>query len=127
MMSNRRKIKRTADPRNLGGKIIGPGGPHDQAGVVLDTRNAILLRECVVSTLDFEETGNSVIAMALSGRINRTQDHAEVMFLFGTDGAAAIITELMALLGRATGVDSTALLEDIFERISKLREDGNLT
>jgi len=126
-MSNRRKIKRTADPRNLGGKIIGPGGPHDQAGVVLDTRNAILLKECVVSTLDFEGSDSSVIAMALSGRINRTQDHAEVMFLFGTDGAAAIITELMALLGRATGVDPTALLEDIFERVSKLREDGNLT
>lgn len=123
-MSNKRRIKGSSDPRKLGGKIIGPGGPHDIGGVILDTRNAIILEHTEVSTLD--SSNQSVIAMVLSGRINRTQDRAEVMFLFGSDGLAAIVTELMALMGRATGVDPTDILEDIFERISKLREDGNL-
>ena len=50
-----------------------------------------------------------------------------MLFLFGTDGAASIITELLALLGRATHIDPTDLLDDVLGRMAKLREEGNLT
>jgi hypothetical protein len=81
----------------------------------------------VVSTVDDVRQGASY-ALLLSGRINRTSDRAEVLFLFGTDGVAAIVTELMALLGRATGNDESALiLADIADRMATLRAEGNLS
>ena len=127
-MSNRRKPVHSSDPRRLPGDIAGPGGPHDVGGVIVDTRRAILLEECVVSTVD--ELGargqQSALAMLLSGRINQTQDRARVLFLFGTDGAAAIITELMALFGRA-GVDTEQLMADVDERLERLGADGNMS
>jgi hypothetical protein len=126
-MSNRRKPVHSSDPRQLPGDIVGPGGPHDKGGAIVDTRRAILLDECVVSTVD--ELGargqQSALAMMLSGRINQTQDRARVLFLFGTDGAAAIITELMGLCGRA-GVDTEQLMADVEERFNRLGTDGNL-
>lgn len=125
-MSNKRRV-RSSDPRALKGSIAGPGGPHDRGAVFLETTKAIILEGCTVSTLDSEDGSPAAVAMMLNGRINRTQDKASVLFLFGTDGVAAIVTELMALLGRASGVDHTAILEDIFERMSKLREEGNIT
>lgn len=117
----------STDPRKIRGSMAGPGGPHDRSGVILDARNAVLLETCDVSTLDPESArGQSAIAMVLGGRINRTQDRASVLFLFGTDGAAAVITELMALMGRA-GVDSRALLADVETRLARLRAEGNLS
>jgi hypothetical protein len=119
----------TTDPRRIPGDIVGPGGPHDIGGVVLDARNAVLLSDVSVSTLDPDGggRGQSAIAMVLKGRINQTTDQAKVLFIFGTDGAAAIITELIALLGRATAVDGSQLLADIIERMTELRSDGNLS
>lgn len=115
------------DPRALPGAITGPGGSHDRAGVVIDTRRAVLLDYCTVSTVD-DWAGGPAYALLLSGRINRSQDRADVLFLFGTDGVAAIVTELMGLLGRATGRDDAAMiLADIAERMAQLRADGNLS
>lgn len=109
--------------------MVGPGGPHDRGGVVLDARNAILMDRVDVSTVDPDHggRGQSAIAMVLGGRINQTKDQADVLFIFGTDGVAAIVTELLALLGRATHVDPTEILADITERMTKLRDKGNLT
>lgn len=121
-MSNRRK---SDDPRKLGGGIVGPGGPHDVGGVIVDTRNAILLDDLMVSTVDDVGSGRAAIAMQLSGRINRSPDRAKVLYLFGTDGAAGLITELLALMGRA-GLDMEAFLADMDERLGKLIEEGNM-
>lgn len=132
-MSKKRKIirgkpiKRFSDPMKLPGSIAGPGDSHSVGEFVLDTSNAVLMDSVVVSTLDSESNNSSIIALVLGGRVNQTQNRAEVMFLFGTDGVAAIMTELGALLGRVTGVDPTAIISDIVERMSKLREEGNLT
>jgi hypothetical protein len=118
------------DPRRIRGDMAGPGGPHDRGGVVLDTRHAVLLKTVDVSTLDPDDPGTrgqSAIALVLGGRINQTQDQASVLFLFGTDGAASIITELIALLGRATGIDADQLMTDLLDRAAKLREEGNLS
>lgn len=126
-MSNRRKPSGT-DPRNLPGAIVGPGEPHDRAGVVLDTRHAILLDSTVVSTADNVSGEPSAIAMLLGGRINRTQERAEVLFLLGTDGVAAIVTELLALLGRAnSSLNVEGLLADLTARMATLREEGHLS
>lgn len=115
------------DPRKIRGSMAGPGGPHDQGGVVLDARNAVILETVDVSTIDPERGGGqSALAMVLGGRINQTKDRVSVLFLAGTGGVAAIVTELIALMGRATG-DPTPFINDVMERMTKLAEEGNLS
>ena len=89
----------SGDPRKSGGDIAGPGGPHDRNAVILDTTDAVLLDSndvCLVET----SGGNVVLAMLLEGRINKTTDRARNLYLMNEDGAAALVTELMALANR---------------------------
>ncbi len=118
----------TTDPRKIPGSMAGPGGPHDKGGVVLDARNAVILETVDVSTVDPERggRGQSAVAMVLGGRINQTQDRARVLFLFGSDGAASIVTELIALFGRATGHPGP-FIDDVMARVRKLSQEGNMT
>lgn len=118
----------TTDPRKIPGSMAGPGGPHERSGVVLDARNAILLETVDVSTVDPERggRGQSAVALVLGGRINQTQDRVSVLFLFGSDGAASIVTELIALFGRATG-SPQPFVNDVMDRIKKLGQEGNMT
>lgn len=126
-MSNRRRI-RPENPRRLPGDMIDAGTPHSRNSVVLDARHAILMDTVEVSTLDPDNSRGqgSAIAMLLGGRINQTEDVTKVLFLFGTDGAAAIITQLIALMGRATGIDSDQMMKDILDRWNDLKEEGNI-
>lgn len=119
----------STDPRRIPGSMSGPGGPHDIGGIVLDARHAVLLETVDVSTIDPDHggRGQSAIALVLGGRINQTKDRASVLFLFGTDGAAAIITELVGLLGRATGIDGGQLMADLLERAATMAADGELS
>lgn len=94
-----------ADPRKLGGSIIGPGGPHDRGAVLLDS-----VRD--------GRSGGQMIYMTLSGRVNKTTDQVQVGYAFGPDGAAALITELLALADRA-GAD---LLDDVTRRLTDLHQ-----
>jgi hypothetical protein len=66
------------------------------------------------------------VALVLGGRINQTQDRASVLFVFGTDGAASIVTELIALYGRFLG-DPTPFINDVMARVQKLADEGNLS
>lgn len=121
----------STDPRNLKGAIVGDGGPHETGGVLLDTRNAILLNDVTVSTVDPEGggRGKEYFAMLLAGRINQTQDDAQVLFVMNTDGAAAVVTQLLALLVRARvnpGVLDQYVL-DLRRRLDELADEGNLT
>ncbi|ACX71163.1 hypothetical protein pZL12.86 [Streptomyces phage ZL12] len=45
-------------------------------------------------------SGGPVLAMLLEGRINKSPDRARNLYLMNEDGAAAIVTELMALANR---------------------------
>lgn len=120
----------TTDPRKIPGSMAGPGGPHDRSGVVLDARHAVLLETVDVSTLDPERgaRGQAALAMVLAGRINQSCDRASVLFLFGTDGAAAVITQLIAVIGRAAGPAFVEeFMTDLQSRLGELREDGNLS
>jgi hypothetical protein len=89
----------SGDPRKTGGNIAGPGGPHDRNSVVLDTTDAVLLDSSNVCLM---ETGNGsiVLAMLLEGRINKTTDRARNLYLMNEDGAAALVSELIALAHR---------------------------
>lgn len=101
-MSRRRKPPST-DPRKAGGSIVGPGGPHDAYGVVIATEHAVLLERTYVAAMEpyrDGQPGQPVIAMQLGGRINKTTDQAEVLFLLDEDGAASVVTELIGIASR---------------------------
>lgn len=110
-----------ADPRKFGGAIAGPGGPRDRGAVVLDMTDCVHLDGCHVATVDSVRDGRSngqMIYMTLSGRINKTADRTQIGYAFGPDGAAALITELLALADRH-GPD---LLDDVTRRLTELHQ-----
>lgn len=114
-----------ADPRNLGGGIAGPGGPRDQGAVLLDTTDIVLLDSVEVCTVDAVrggETGGQVIYMTLGGRVNKKTDRPTVGFMFPPDGAAALITELLALADRF----GAELLDDLTRRLTELHQGKNV-
>lgn len=118
---NRVQPTGNANPRTLGGSIAGPGGPHDQGSVVLDMTDCVLLDAMDACTVDGVRDGHSngqMIYMTLQGRINKTRDRTQIGYAFGPDGAAALITELLALADRC-GPD---LLDDVTRRLTDLHQ-----
>lgn len=123
-MSTRRK-RTTGDPRKAGGTIAGPGGPHDRAGIILDTSRAVLLDGVHVAQVDATRDGEPtepLLGMLLSGRINQTPDLTSILYLLDVDGAAAISTEILALMGRAGLYEEYA--RKMGERWAALRDQG---
>lgn len=120
----------STDPREIRGAIVGDGGAHETGGVILDTRNAVLLQDVTVSTVDPSSggRGKEYFAMLLAGRVNQTQDNAEVLFIMNTDGAAALVTELLALLVRARVTPGVIdqYVQDLRRRLDELADGGNL-
>lgn len=120
----------STDPREIKGAIVGDGGAHETGGVILDTRNAVLLQDVTVSTVDPSSggRGKEYFAMLLAGRVNQTQDNAEVLFIMNTDGAAALVTELLALLVRARVTPGVIdqYVQDLRRRLDELADGGNL-
>jgi hypothetical protein len=119
----------TSDPRDAGGAITGPGGPRDRNAVRVDTRNAVLLDGTSVALVEPSRgglpTGETVYAMTLAGRINRTAaDRAEILYLFDDDGAAALITEILALAGRSGRGE--VLMADVDRRLAALAQEDAL-
>lgn len=98
-------------------KIIG-GSPHGRGDAVIDARRAVLLDDIsvvVVGTAD--PTGASrALALELGGRINKSSERSDVLYLFDEDGAAAIISELLGMAGRI----SPAFLDRLLARIGEL-------
>jgi hypothetical protein len=123
--------KAGTDPRRAGGTIAGPGGPHERNGVVIDTTDSILMDSCTVAMVEPYRDGRLIDTkpwwvLNLAGRINKRDERADIAYLFDMDGAAAIITELLALASRQGADVNDALLERISERMGKLASDGNL-
>lgn len=94
------------DPRDMGGEIAGPGGPYDEGGVVVSTENALLVEGLFVSTVDGQS--ELTIAAQVDGRVNRTSDRTTLLMLFGADGLAGFVTELLALVERMKAKDPEA-------------------
>lgn len=93
------------DTRSLGGSIAGPGGPYDEGGVVIDTQNAVILEACEVSIVGGIRDGvfdpKPISALVLRGRINKTPERVQALYLMNEDGAAGIVTQLIGLASRA--------------------------
>ncbi|HYJ33814.1 MAG TPA: hypothetical protein VE326_11395 [Candidatus Binatia bacterium] len=114
-----------SDPRKLGGSMSGPGGPHDRGATVIDATDAILLdytEVCTIDTVRGGVLGGQAIFMTLDGRINKTTDRVRVGYIFDTDGAAAIITELLALADRF----GPEMLDDVTRRLTSLYRDKHV-
>lgn len=111
--------KRVTDPRALGGNIAGPGGPRDRNGVIIDDTHAILLDETECALVE-TRTKDVVLALLLRGRINKSADRANALYLLNGDGAAALVTELIALAHRVGPEFGEALMQ----RIARLVADG---
>ena len=95
----------SSDPRGLGGAIAGPGGPYDEAAVVLDITNAVILEACEVAIVGAVRKGvlgdKPISVLLLRGRINKTEERVQVLYLLNEDGAAGVVTELLGLASRA--------------------------
>jgi hypothetical protein len=114
-----------ADPRRLGGAIVGPGGPLDRGGVVLDMTDCVLLDAmdvCTVDSIRDSRIDGQMIYMTLQGRVNKTRDRVQVGFTFGSDGAAALIVELLSLADR----HGPQLLVDVTTRLTEMHRDRHV-
>lgn len=118
----------SGDPRKTGGDIAGPGGPHDRNAVILDTTDAVLLDHSTVTLVETPNHTAPVLAMLLEGRINKTTDRARNLYLLNEDGAAAIVTELLALahrIGPEFGHQFTARLQHLLDTDAFTGEQGD--
>lgn len=119
------------DPRIPGGGIAGPGGPHDRNAVVIDATDAVLMDNVHVALIEPYKDGERIATkpwwvLHLGGRINKTQERAEIAYLFDVDGAAGIVTELIALASRQGQEVRDDLMERVEARLDDLIKDGNL-
>jgi hypothetical protein len=121
--------KRPTDVRNKKmGQIIGDG-----ADVLLDMERAVLLdgmEVCLVNSISHvvdqtqRPSQESIrLAMRLDGRVNKSTDRASVLFILDEDGAAAIISELLALATRV----GPEFAERLMARLETLKEEGHLS
>ncbi|MFJ2477094.1 hypothetical protein ACIOWI_29670 [Streptomyces sp. NPDC087659] len=120
-MSKKRTGRRiSGDPRKSGGGIAGPGGPHDANAVIIDTTDSVLLDGATVSLMGAPGRPNPILAVLLEGRINKTRDRARNLYLMNEDGAAAIVSQVLALAGRM-GPEFEARFH---ERVQQLATEG---
>jgi hypothetical protein len=110
---------REHDPARSGGDSVG-GSPYGRGDSLLDTREAVLLEYNEVILVDTKQDEMPVVALILEGRVNYTTRRAKQMYLFNTDGAAAIIVQLLGLGARAGGDFATQLKADIEQRMDEL-------
>jgi hypothetical protein len=93
------------DPRRAGGSISGPGQPYEENAVVIDTANAVLLDHATVAIVGGVRDGvldpEPVMALSLEGRINKTSERSNVLYLGNADAMAALVSELIGLATRA--------------------------
>lgn len=111
------------DPRKIPGSIAGPGGPFDEGGVVIDTRNGILVDAVNVAKIDGHP--DNAVAVVIAGRINKSTDRAEVLVLADADGLAAVVSEIIGVAARAGAPlagDFVAALQDRVAALPKAPE-----
>ena len=128
-MTKRKTGRRlSGDPRKSGGNIAGPGGPHDTNAVIIDTTNAVLLDHSTVTLVGSPGEPRPYLAMLLEGRINKTPDRARNLYLLNEDGAAALVTELIALahrIGPEFGERFTARLQHLIDTDAFTGQQGD--
>lgn len=98
-------------------KIIG-GSAFGKGDSLLDVTGAALLDDVAVCVVgDLTPSGvKTIIALELGGRVNKTTERSETLYLMNVGGAASIISELLGVASRA----DPHFLEQLLERIEKL-------
>jgi hypothetical protein len=116
--------RRGDDPRGQSASdpIIG-GTPTGEGDALVDARSAVLLDAVEVVLVDTKRPDDPVsMLLSLSGRINYSDDRVTHAYLFGGDGAAGIVSELLMLaqragaMGRADGVRFAAEFKAALEQ-----------
>lgn len=95
-----------ADPRDYNGQVgtaaDDPYGRHDAA---IGARDILLVSEAYAEPIQTAAAGQMnpgpQLLLTLVGESTQTADPARLQVLCGEDGAAAVVTEIMALLARA--------------------------
>lgn len=83
------------------------GAPYGRGDASVDVRQAVLLESVNVVLLDsVSDRGTTVDArtltgLELAGRVNKSTEHRQQLYLMDPDGAAAIVAELTGLALRA--------------------------
>jgi hypothetical protein len=80
------------------------GDPLATGGALLDMRSAVLMDEMNVVLVDTKSSEPVAMMMSLKGRINYAAERVEHAYLFGPDGAATLVSELIGLVSRADRV-----------------------
>jgi hypothetical protein len=97
---------------------IRAGDAFGRGDAEIDASRAVLLDGCtvaVVGTADPTGAGRA-LALNLEGRVNKSTSRVDVLFLMDSDGAAAIISELLGLAARV-GPD---FLDELLARVRDL-------
>lgn len=81
------------------------GDPHAKGGVMIDARSAVLLDGMEVILMDTKADEPLRMMLMMRGRVNYSHDRIEHAYLYGPDGAAAIVSEHLGLVGRAAQHD----------------------
>jgi hypothetical protein len=115
----REHAERLHDESRSGGDSIG-GSPHGRGDSVLDTRGSVLLEYNEVILVDTKQDEAPVMALMLEGRVNYETRQVKQMYLFGTDGAAALVSQIVGLAGRAGGEFTAGFKADLDRRMEEL-------
>lgn len=114
----------TVDPRLIGGSIAGPGGPFEEDSVVIDTTHSVILEAvevCIVGAVRKGVTDpKPITALVLRGRINKTDERVQALYLLNEDGAAGIVTEIIDVCARAGW--GNEFVDRIVERLAGMPE-----
>lgn len=90
------------DPHSGGESVDVAGDPHARGGVVMDTRGAVLMDANEVILVDLKRPDDPpAMALVIEGRVNLKRERVKQMYLFGTDGAAGLVSEIVGLAQRA--------------------------
>jgi hypothetical protein len=112
--------RRGDDPREqatTGAVTDVAGDPHARGGAIIDARSAVLLDTTDVVLVDTKQDEPVTMLLALGGRINYSSDRIEHAYLFGPDGAAALVSELIGIATRAasSGLDHSRRFAEDFK------------
>lgn len=109
------------DPATSGGNLVDVAGdPYARGGVLIDARKAVLLDEMDVSLVDTKRDDRPAMMMLLQGRVNYESRRVKQAYLFGADGAAALVTQLVGLSQRAGGAFEEEFKQAFQQRLEEM-------
>jgi hypothetical protein len=93
-------------PSHSGGGVVDVAGdPHAKGGALIDARGAVLLDSSEVVLVDTKKDEPVAMILRLAGRINYSAERADTAYFINTDGAAAIVSQIVGLAARAAHAD----------------------